>query len=393
MNRDAKELGGRYAIVGVGEAAMGKAQPGDTALSLQCQAAREAILDAGLKPADIDAVFAHWDDRAAGLLVTEYMGLQPRHVDSTVVGGQSNLTHIAHACAAMAAGLCDVALITYGSTQRLDRSRSRGGAHAQDARMPNGQFVVPYGMLTPIGFYAMQARLHMQRYGTRAEDLGEVALAARRWAMLNPNAVARTPLTMDEYLASRMLADPLRKLDICQITDSAGAMVLVSAERARQLPRPPVLVQGFAERYLQHATPFGSDDWLDNGALAECGRLALQRAGLRHTDIDLVQIYDAVTSNVLIGLEALGFCAPGESGAFVRGGRIAPGGDFAVNTSGGGLSFNHGGMFGMPLMIESVRQLRGEGGERQVPGARHCLVQAGGLVMSAYMVMVLGSLP
>jgi len=393
MNRDAKELGGRYAIVGVGEAGMGKAQPGDTALSLQCQAARMAILDAGLKPDDIDAVFAHWDDRAAGLLVTEYMGLQPRHVDSTVVGGQSNLTHIAHACAAMAAGLCDVALITYGSTQRLDRSRSRGGAHAQDARMPNGQFVIPYGMLTPIGFYAMQARLHMQRYGTRAEDLGEVALAARRWAMLNPNAVARTPLTLDDYLASPMLADPLRKLDICQVTDSAGAMVLVSAERARRLPRPPVLVQGFAERYLQHATPFGSDDWLDNGALADCGRLALQRAGLRHADIDLVQIYDAVTSNVLIGLEALGFCAPGESGAFVRGGRIAPGGDFALNTSGGGLSFNHGGMFGMPLLIESVRQLRGECGERQVPGARNCLVQAGGLVMSAYMVMLLGTAP
>jgi acetyl-CoA C-acetyltransferase len=248
-------------------------------------------------------------------------------------------------------------------------------------------------MLTPIGFYAMQARLHMQRYGIRAEDLGEVALAARRWAMLNPNAIARTPLTMEDYLASPMLADPLRKLDICQVTDSAGAIVLVSAERARQLPRPPVLVQGFAERYLQHATPFGSDDWLDNGALAECGRLALQRAGLRHADIDLVQIYDAVTSNVLIGLEALGFCAPGESGAFVRGGRIAPGGDFALNTSGGGLSFNHGGMFGMPLMIESVRQLRGEGGERQVPGARNCLVQAGGLVMSAYMVMLLGTAP
>ena len=152
-------------------------------------------------------------------------------MDSTVVGGQSNLTHVAHAMAAMAAGLCDVALITYGSTQRLDRSRTRGGA-AQDARMPSGQFVLPYGMLSPIGFYAMQARLHMHRYGTRAEDLGEVALAARRWAQLNPNAIARAPLTMAEYLASPMVADPLRKLDICQVTDSAGAMVLVRAERA-----------------------------------------------------------------------------------------------------------------------------------------------------------------
>ncbi|MFL9921096.1 thiolase [Paraburkholderia fungorum] len=387
---DPKDLSGRYAIAGVGEAGMGKAQPGDTALSLQCEAARLAILDAGLKAADIDAVFAHWDDRAAGLLVTEYMGLDPRYVDSTVVGGQSNLTHIVHAMAAMEAGLCDVALITYGSTQRLDRSRSRGG-HAQDARMPNGQFVLSYGMLSPIGFYAMQARLHMQRYGTQAQDLGEVALAARRWAQLNPHAVARSPLTMEDYLASPLVADPLRKLDICQVSDSAGAIVLVRAERAHDLRRPPVLVQSFAERYIQHATPFGTDDWIDNGLLAEMGRLALERAGLTRSDIDVVQIYDAFTINVLIGLEELGFCGRGESGAFVKSGRIAPGGAFPLNTSGGGLSFNHGGMFGMPLMIESVRQLRGDCGERQVPGARNCLLQAGGLVMSAYMVMILGT--
>ncbi|MDM0030001.1 acetyl-CoA acetyltransferase [Variovorax saccharolyticus] len=387
---DPKALSGRYAVVGVGEAGMGKARPGDTALSLQCEAARQAILDAGLKPSDIDGVFAHWDDRAAGLLVTEYMGLSPRHVDSTVVGGQSNLTHVAHAMAAMEAGLCEAALITYGSTQRLDRSRQRGG-HAQDARMPSGQFVLPYGMLSPIGFYAMQARLHMHRYGTRPEDLGEVALAARRWAQLNPDAIARSPLTMEDYLAAPMIADPLRKFDICQVSDSAGAIVLVRAERARDLRRPPVLVRGFAEQYIQHATPFGTDDWIDNGVLAAMGRLALQRAGLGRPDIDIVQIYDAFTINVLIGLEELGFCGRGESGAFVEGGRIAPGGAFPMNTSGGGLSFNHGGMFGMPLMIESVRQLRGDCGERQVPNARNCLLQAGGLVMSAYMVMVLGA--
>jgi len=387
---DPKSLGGRYAIAGVGEAGMGKAQPGDTPLSLQCEAARQAILDAGLKPDDVDAVFAHWDDRAAGLLVTEYMGLQPRYVDSTVVGGQSNLTHVAHAMAAMEAGLCDVALITYGSTQRLDRSRTRGGA-AQDARTPSGQFVLPYGMLSPIGFYAMLARLQMQRYGTRAEDMGEVALAARRWAQLNPDAIARSPLTMEDYLASAMVADPLRKLDICQVTDSAGAVVLMRARRARDLARPPVLVRGFAERYIQHATPFGTDDWIDNGVLEGIGRLALERADLTRSEIDIVQIYDAFTINVLIGLEQLGFCGRGESGAFVRGGRIAPGGAFPLNTSGGGLSFNHGGMFGMPLLIESVRQLRGDCGARQVPHARNCLMQAGGLVMSAYMVMVLGT--
>jgi acetyl-CoA C-acetyltransferase len=200
---------------------------------------RGAAGDPGRGPeaADIDGVFAHWDDRAAGLLVTEYMELTPRHVDSTVVGGQSNLTHIAHACAAMEAGLCDAALITYGSTQRLDRSRARGGL-TQDPRLPTGQFVQPYGMLSPIGFYAMQARLHMDRYGTRPEDLGEVALAARRWAQLNPNAIAREPLTMADYLASPLVADPLRKLDICQVTDSGGASG-AGARRARARPAPP----------------------------------------------------------------------------------------------------------------------------------------------------------
>lgn len=383
-------LKSRHAIVGVGEAGMGQAQPGDTALSLQCEAARLAILDAGLKQTDIDAVFAHVDDRFPGLLVTEYMGLTPRYMDTTSVGGQSNMTHVAHACAAMDAGLCDVALITYGSTQRLDRSRSRGGS-TQEARMPSGQFVSPYGMLSPIGFYAMQAQLHMHRHGTQPEDLGEVALAARRWAMLNPNAVARSPLTMADYLGSPLIADPLRRSDICQVTDCAGAIVLVRAERARDLPRQPVLIRGFAERYIQHATPFGTHDWLENGWLAQLGDLALARANLQRSDIDIVQIYDAFTIAVLVGLEELGFCKRGESGAFVQGGRIAPGGEFPVNTSGGGLSFNHGGMFGMPLMIESVRQLRGECGERQVQDARHCLLQAYGLLMSAYMVLVLGT--
>ena len=389
---DPKALSGRYAIAGVGEAGMGKAQPGDTALSLQCEAARQAILDAGLEARRRRRrvrALGRPRGRAAGDRV--HGPVTPRYVDSTVVGGQSNLTHVAHAMAAMEAGLCDVALITYGSTQRLDRSRARGG-HAQDARLPAGQFVLPYGMLSPIGFYAMQAQLHMHRHGTRAQDLGEVALAARRWAQLNPNAIARAPLTMDDYLASPMVADPLRKLDICQVTDSAGAVVLVRAERARDLPPHARAGAGFAEHYIQHATPFGMDDWLDNGVLARDGPTWRwnARASTR-SDIDLVQIYDAFTIGVLIGLEELGFCERGESGAFVQGGRIAPGGAFPLNTSGGGLSFNHGGMFGMPLLIESVRQLRGECGERQVPNARNCLLQAGGLVMSAYMVMALGT--
>jgi acetyl-CoA acetyltransferase len=387
---DKSKLSGRYAIVGVGEAGLGSAPAGSTALSLQCRAARDAILEAGLSLTDIDGVFAHWDDRANALLVAEYLGIHPRYVDSTVVGGQSSITHLVHAMAAIETGLCDVALVTYGSTQRLDRSRARTGL-VQDPRAPMSQFTVPYGMLNPVGYYAMLAQLYLHRYSGAPEHLGEVALAARRWAQLNPNAAVQTPLTMQDYLASPLIADPLRKLDICQISDGAGAMILTSVDRARDLARRPVSIRGFGDTYRHHLTPLAAEDWLENGALRTLADKALAMAQIDRRDIDMVQIYDAFTINVLVGLEALGFCEPGGAGAFAGGGRIAPGGTFPLNTSGGGLSFNHSGQFGMQLMIESVRQLRGECGPRQVPGARTCLVQAGGMVMSAHMIMVLGA--
>lgn len=390
MTSAPNHLRGRCAIVGVGEAGLGQAAPGDTALSLQCRAARDAVLDAGLRLQDVDGVFAHWDDRAAAMLVSEYLGIQPRCVDSTVTGGQSNLTHLVHAVAAIEAGLCEVALVTWGSTQRLDRSRQRGGP-AQDPRSPAGQFVAPYGMLTPLGWYAMLARLYIDRHGVPPEAFGEVALAARRWARLHPQASAREPLTMDQYLASPLVADPLRKLDICLVCDGAGALLLTRSERARDLRRRPVRIDGFAEAHRHHMTPLAAGDWLDPAPVRALADQALAMAGIGRGDVDLVQIYDAFTINVLLGLEWLGFCESGGAADFVRGGRIAPGGSFPLNTSGGGLSFNHAGQFGMQLTIETVRQLRGECGARQVSDARRALVQATGMVMSAYLVMVLGS--
>lgn len=390
MTKAQDRLAGRCAIVGVGEAGLGRAAPGDTALSLQCRAARDAVLEAGLTLKDIDGVFAHWDDRAAAMLVSEYLGIQPRCIDTTVTGGQSNLTHLIHAIAAIETGLCSVALVTWGSTQRLDRSRQRGGV-AQDARSPMGQFVTPYGMLSPMGWYAMLARLYRERHGVPPEAFGEVALAARRWAQLNPNASERAPLTMAEYLASPLVADPLRKLDICLVCDAAGAMVLTSTERARGLRQRPVRIDGFAQTHRHHMVPFAPGDWLDPAPVRTLADQALAMARIARSDVDLVQIYDAFTINVLLGLEWLGFCEAGGAAEFVRGGRIAPGGDFPLNTSGGGLSFNHSGQFGMQLTIETVRQLRGECGARQVPEARRALVQATGIVMSAFLVMVLGS--
>jgi acetyl-CoA acetyltransferase len=381
-------LAGRYAIVGVGEAGLGKAPSGSTALSLQCESARDAILDAGLEPSAIDGVFAHWDDRANALLVSEYLGIRPRYVDNTVTGGGSPLTQLVHAIAAIEAGLCEVALLAYGSTQRLDRSRNRGGP-VTDARSPYGQFVLPYGMLSPIGHYAMLAQRYMHARRGTTEDLGAVAINARKWARLNPNAVLRDELTLQGYLASPLVCDPLRKADICLVSDGAGAMILTRAERARHLARPPVLVRGFGDLYLHHLTPFDTRDWLDDGALAACAERALAMARIDRSEVSMLQIYDAFTVNVLVGLEAMRFCAAGEAGAFMRSGAAAPGGKLPVNTSGGGLAFNHSGQFGMQLCIEAVRQLRGDCGERQVKGARNCLVQATGMLMSAYMVLVL----
>jgi len=377
----------RVAIAGAAESDLGKV-PGLSALELQGQAAQRALKDAGLTLRDIDGVFAHTDDRFSGVLLAEYLGIQPRYVDSTNVGGMSNVSHIRHALAAIEAGMCSVALITYGSTQLSDGSRKLGVV-AEDARSPRGQFVTPYGQLSPIGYYAMVAQLHMHRYGTRPESLAEVAVAARKWAMLNPKAYRRDPLSIDDVLASSYIAEPLRQRDCCLVTDAGGALIVTSAERARSLARPPVYVMGIAESFSHHYTPFSTSDWLDT-RVAETASEALNMAGVSREDIDVVQIYDHFTIGVIQSLEELGFCGRGEGGDFVADGRLAPDGDFPINTSGGGLSYNHPGMFGMLLIIEAVKQLRGECGDRQLPDPELALVHAPGLVFSANSTMILG---
>lgn len=362
-----KPLSKSVAIVGAAESDLGKV-PGMTSLDLQAQAAGRALRDAGLTLQDVDGVFAHVDDKFAGLQLAEYLGIRPRYVDSTSVGGMSSVMHIRHAMAAIEAGMCDVALVAYGSTQLSDGTRKVGGV-PEDMRMPRGQFITPYGQLSPIGYYAMVAQLHMQRYATTSKDLAEVAVAARKWAQLNPKAYRREDTSIEEVLASRMIADPLRQRDCCLVTDAGGAFIVTSAARARTLKRPPVYVMGIAESFSHHYTPFGTSDWLDT---------------------DVVQIYDHFTIGVIQSLEELGFCKRGEGGAFVAGGRLAPGGDFPINTSGGGLSYNHPGQFGMLLLLEAVHQLRKECGERQLPKAELALVHAPGLVFSCNTTLILG---
>ena len=376
------------AIAGVAESDLGKV-PGMSALELQAQAARRALDDAGLALRDVDAVFAHTDDRFSSLQLSEFLNLRPRFVDSTNVGGMSNLLHVQRAMAAIHAGMCEVALITYGSTQLSDGSRKGGAMATEGAHTPRGQFILPYGHLSPIGYYAMVAQLHMHRYDTTPRDLAEVAVAARRWAQLNPKAYRREPTSIDEVMASPVIAAPLRQRDCCLVTDGGGAMVVVSAERARDLRRKPVYVLGAAESHAHHYTPFNTDDWLETGVAATAEQ-AFRMAGVGREDIDVVQIYDHFTIGVLQSLEELGFCPRGEGGAFVADGALGPGGRFPINTSGGGLSYGHPGMFGMFVAIEAVRQLRGECGERQLPKAELALCHAPGLVFSCNTTMILG---
>ena len=376
------------AIAGVAESDLGVVGPDRTQLQLQAQAAKLALEDAGLSLRDVDAVFSTGDAYTWShpMTIAEYLGITPRHTDGTNIGGSSFDSHVGHAATAIAAGLCEVALITYGSTQRSQRNRSLG--RAGDIRLPQ-QFEAIWGLPTPVGAYALAARRHMHQYGTTPEQLAEVAVATRRWAALNPKAYYRDPITVADVLASPYIADPLHLLDCCLVTDGGGAVVVVSAERARSLPKAPVWVLGHGESHT-HLTIANMPDLTITPA-AQSGPRAMAMAGVTHSDFDVVEIYDSFTITVLLTLESLGFCSPGESGAFVANSRTAPGGDFPMNTNGGGLSYCHPGMYGIFLLIEAARQLRGECGERQVPDARLALVNGTGGVLSSTATLVLGS--
>ena len=375
------------AIAGVAESDLGVVGPDRTQLQLQAQAAKLALEDAGLTLKDVDAVFCTGDAYTWShpLTIAEYLGITPRFTDGTNIGGSSFDSHVGHAVTAIAAGLCEVALISYGSTQRSQRNRSLG--RAGDIRLPQ-QFEAIWGLPTPVGAYALAARRHMHQYGTTPEQLAEVAVATRKWATLNPKAYYREPITIADVLASPYIADPLHLLDCCLVTDGGGAVVVVSAERARSLPKPPVWVLGHGESHT-HLTIANMPDLTVTPA-AQSGPRAMAMAGVTHSDLDVVEIYDSFTITVLLTLESLGFCGPGESGAFVSAQRTAPGGEFPMNTNGGGLSYCHPGMYGIFLLIEATRQLRGECAERQVEGARLALVNGTGGVLSSTATLVLG---
>lgn len=373
------------AIVGVAESDLGIV-PGRTAVDLAVQASLAAAEDAGIALAEIDGVFTCNLSRFSPVQLSEHLGLKPRVLDGTLVGGSSFEMHLAHACAAIATGHCEVALVAYGSVQRSRRVRKLEGF--VESGTSAAQYENMYAPLYPLSFYALVAQRYQYEWNASSADLARVAVAARQWAAMNPKAFKRQPLTVDEVLASPMVSSPLHALDCCLVTDGGGAVIVTSQARARQLRKTPVNILGFAET-CTHDAMSQAPDLLVHGS-HQTGREAFAMAGLKPADIDVVQIYDAFTINVLVGLENLGFLPHGRAAGFVAEGGIAPGGALPVNTSGGGLSYCHPGMFGIFLLIEAVRQLRGECGERQVKDAQTALCHATGGIFSAHATVILG---
>jgi acetyl-CoA acetyltransferase len=374
---------GSTAIVGVAESDLGQVADGMSVIDLMAQGVHRALDDCGLILKDVDGVFsATTQSRLSVLALCEYLGIDPPFIGSTIVGGSSFEYHVAHAVSAIEQGLCSVAVIAYGSTQR---SIGRKQASVREIN----PYESPFNPFMPSSAYAMAAARHMHQYGTTREQLAAVAVAAREWAQLNPVAWDKKPLGIQEVLSARMVSYPLTVRDCCLVTDGGGAVIVTSAERARSLKKKPAYVLGCGQS-TTHANISSMPD-LTVTAAVKSGQAAYKMAGLGPADIDAFELYDAFTINTILFLEDLGVCRKGEGGAFVQGGRIAPKGSLPVNTNGGGLSYCHPGMYGLFLLIEAVRQLRGECGARQVKDCEVALAHGNGGVLSSQATVILGT--
>ena len=374
---------GSVAVVGADESDLGQVAQGTHPMDLMAQATMRALDDCGLTLKDVDGLFVGATQvRMGPMAFAEYLRIKPRYFDGTVIGGSSFMTHVAHAQAALQLGLCNVAVIAYGSTQR---SVSRAAASPRDFN----PYESPYRPFMPSTAYAMAAMRHMHQFGTTREQLAEVAVSARKWALLNPKAWEKEPLTIEQVLNARMVSYPFTVRDCCLVLDGGGAIVMVRADRAKSLKKKPVYVLGTGES-LSHANISSMPDFTVTAA-AESGAQAYAMAKVKPADVNMLSLYDAFTITPILFLEDLGFCPKGEGGRFVAGGTIAPGGKLAVNTSGGGLSYCHPGMYGLLVMIEAIRQVRGECGQRQVRDCNVALAQGNGGVLSSECTVIFGS--
>ena len=388
MSAALRNLRGSAAIAGVGLFGNGES-PGYTDMELLAIAAHRAVADAGLRMADIDGLCtASVLSTMWPMPVIEYLGINPTFIDGTMLGGSSFIAHLMPAMLALAAGQCDAVLVCYGSTQRSG-SMNRAAVAAARRQMDPQAYEMPYEPMFPVAAYALAASRHMAQYGTTRRQLAAVAVAARDWARLNPDAFERGPLSIDDVLKARMIAEPLTVRDCCLVTDGAGAFVLVRSDRAKTLAKPPVHVLGTATAVWHRQISAMPD--LTVTAAKQSGAAALAMAGMRPRDVQLAELYDAFTINTLLFLEDLGFCAKGEGGAFIESGAISPGGSLPVNTNGGGLSCTHPGMYGIFALIEAVQQLRGEAGARQVAGVKVALAHGNGGTLSSQATAILGT--
>jgi acetyl-CoA acetyltransferase len=355
---------------------------------VHAQAAERALADAGLDFGDVDgfATAGFFPMYAVG--VCEYLGLRPHYVDETNFGGASFEVLVEHAVTAVEAGVCETVLVTYGSVQLSAMGRQLGTGGRGPAPSGPAAFDALWGN-TLVGNYALAAKRHMFEFGTTSEQLAEVAVAMRFHAAKNPHAQYRDPITVDDVLLSRMIADPLHMLDCCVISDGGAACVVTTEERARDLQRPAIYVLGAAHALTHHMNMSEMPE-LTVSPAAQSGPIAFRRAGITPADVDTLQAYDSFTITVVLTLEDLGFCAKGEGGAFVEGGRLRVDGDLPTNTDGGGLSACHPGMRGMFLIVEAVRQLRGES-VNQVPGARVAVAHGTGGMLSTGATLVLSN--
>jgi acetyl-CoA acetyltransferase len=373
------------AIVGVAESDLGVTST--SILTLQAQAITRALADAGLTLSDVDGLATSGVSRFSATQVADYLGIQPAWCDSTFAGGSAYEMYVARAVQAIEAGQASVVVVSFASNQRSAKSRRLGGVI--EPHTPEAQFETPYGPLYPISYYAMAAQRYMHDYGATPEDLAQVAVLAREWALMNPRAYryGSTPLTVDDVVNSGMVSSPLTTADCCLVTDGGGAVVITSLERARDLRRDPIRILGYGEATTN--TSMTQVPLLPTGAL-ESGQRAFAAAGLTAQDVDVIELYDSFTITVLLSLEALGFCAPGEATAFVASADSRLGGRQPLNTSGGGLSYCHPGQFGVLLLVEAVRQLRGEAGERQVADPSIALAHGTGGILSTHATVLLG---
>lgn len=383
-------LKNKIAIVGVGESDIGRV-PNMSGLGLNAQAAKRALEDSGLKLSDIDGVLTAYSFTEPyfmlGSVLCEYLGIKPRFNASLVCGGASPAVMLKHAAEAIASGQAETVLVCAGENRATGQSRD--AALAALLAVGHPYYEQPYGGSIP-GYYAMIAQRHMHVYGTTREQMAHVAVNTRNHALLHPNAHMKKPVTLQEVLDAKPIADPLGMLDCCLISDAGGAFIVTSAERARDLKFKPVYLQGIGE-YHTHEHLMCAPSLTEFGA-TESGRIAYEMAGLGPQDIDFAELYDCFSIVPIIEMEELGFCKPGEGGAFFAEGHARIGGKLPINTHGGMLSHAHagaaGGLFGI---VEAVRQLRGGLGARQVQGAEVALVHNEGGILSSHCTLILAN--